>query len=360
MIIFIFIFILIIGLLIFVHELGHFIMAKRTGVAVEEFGLGFPPKIFSVKKGETIYSINLLPLGGFVKLYGEDGDNKENKNSFASKSVWQRSRIILAGVIMNLILGIILLAIGYILGLPTAVEKSMSTSKVQIIAINPSSPAEFIGLKIGDTIRELQAHPAFGGTKFTITDVEEFQKNIDQYKGSEVQLVIERGDSFLTFSLTPRQSPPSGEGPIGIGLANIAIVAYPWYEAIIRAVILVGTLVIAIFSALGSLLVGLVRSGQVVADIAGPVGIFTLTEQFSKLGFIYLLQLTALLTVNLAVINILPFPALDGGRLFFLLIEKIKKSPINQNTEKIINSLGFVFLILLMVIITFRDIIRLF
>lgn len=374
MIIFIFIFIFIIGLLIFVHELGHFIAAKRVGVAVEEFGLGFPPKLFSVKKGETIYSLNLLPLGGFVKLYGEDGNpagdappaspnfgeagGQDNSKSFAVKSVWQRSKIISAGVAMNLILGVVLLTVGYKLGLPTAVESRQvgTDTKVQIIAISPSSPAELVGLKMGDAIKELKTQ----NLEIKITDVKEFQTNINKYKGSEIELVVERGNSPLTFSLTPRENPPAGEGPIGVGLANVAIVAYPWYEAIIKAIVSVVTLVIAIFSALGSLLFGLFGSGHISADVTGPIGIFSLTEQFSKLGFVYLLQLMALLTVNLAVINILPFPALDGGRLLFLLIEKIKKSPVNQQTEKIINSWGFAFLILLMVIITFRDIIRLF
>lgn len=376
----IFIFIFIIGLLIFVHELGHFIAAKRAGVAVEEFGLGFPPRLFSIKKNETVYSLNLLPLGGFVKLYGEDGQVvkstscPENKGkSFVAKSVWQRSKIVLAGTTMNLILGIVLLAIGYKLGLPTAFEQATPNTKVQIIAVSPSSPAESIGLKIGDTVKEFQlslpdqqaenslvssVSPA--GGQFLVSDVKELQENIDKYKGQKIELKIERGNQIMNFSLIPRANPPVNEGPIGVGLANIGIMAYPWHEAIIKATVSVVALIVAIFSALGNLLLGLFGSGHVGADVTGPIGIFTLTEQFTKLGFVYLLQLTALLTINLAVINILPFPALDGGRLLFLLIEKIKKSPINQNTEKTINSLGFIFLILLMAIITFRDITKLF
>lgn len=349
-------FIIILGLLVFVHELGHFIMARRNGVRVEEFGLGFPPRIFSLKRGETIYSINLFPLGGFVKIYGEDGEGEINVDHFASKTIWQRSKIIVAGVVMNLILGWLLLSGGYSLGLPTAVEDGASGVRVQITGIAISSPAELASLKIGDIVESLRA----GDQKIIISGVEQFQKEINFWAGQTVELNILRGSKSYQFLITPRSDPPKGEGPLGVSLANMAVISYPWYEAVPRAFVTTLNLVAVILLALFKLLKDLLVSGQVSAELAGPVGIFNITGQFSKLGFVYLLQLTAMLTINLAVINILPLPALDGGRLALLALEKFRGAPLNNKTEKMINSIGFIFLIFLIVLVTVRDVIKLF
>jgi regulator of sigma E protease len=353
------IFIVILGVLIFVHELGHFLVAKKNGVRVDEFGFGFPPRIFSYKRGETTYSLNAIPLGGFVKILGEDGQEKSDPRSFGAKKIWRRALILVAGVAMNIILAISLLSIGNIIGFPTAAEDSQNISgaKVQILQIAPSSPAEIAGLKTGDTIINVNS---VQGDSQSVDKVAQVQNFSDQNKGQEIFLTIARGREVLTLKLVPRANPPAGEGAMGVELARIADVSLPWYRAIYEAFISTASLIWLIVKAIGFLLWQLVSRGQVSGDIAGPVGIFNLTGQAAQMGFVYILQLTVLLSINLAIINILPFPALDGGRLIFLLIEKIKGSPVSQKVERAVHSAGFIFLIILMILVTVRDVVRLF
>ena len=352
------VFILILGLLIFVHEFGHFIVAKRAGVKVEEFGFGFPPRIFGIKKGETIYSLNLLPIGGFVKIHGEEGkptDKQSPKGSdkgraFYNKPIRTRAVILVAGVTMNLLLAAFLLSIGYWLGLPAVIDDQttdLGGVRIQITQVAFDSPASQAGIKMGDIITQFNK-------------VGDMQKFVDEHKGQEITLTIQRGDKILEKTLVPRVNHPENEGPLGIALARTAIVSYPWYRALIMGITSTINLTWLIIAALGGLLWQLIMTGRLAIEIAGPVGIFNLTGQAAQLGFIYLLQLTALISINLAIINILPFPALDGGRLLFLAIEKIKGSPVSQKIERLTHTVGFVILILLMIAVTWRDIVRIF
>ncbi|MBL7155221.1 MAG: RIP metalloprotease RseP [Candidatus Portnoybacteria bacterium] len=358
------VFILILGLLIFVHEFGHFILAKRAGIRVEEFGFGFPPRIFGIRKGETLYSLNLLPIGGFVKIYGEDGKTasptkKDKARAFYSKPISTRAGILVAGVTMNLVLAAFLLSIGYWLGLPAVVDDQTTDligSRVQITQVAFDSPAEKAEIKMGDIIKQL----TINNKQLTINTVGEMQEFVEAHQGEEIIVVIQRGDEVLEKTLVPRVSPPENEGPLGVALARTAIVSYPWYRALIMGITSTVNLTWFIIVALGGLLWQLLMTGKLAIEIAGPVGIFNLTGQAAQLGFIYILQLTALISINLAIINILPFPALDGGRLLFLFIEKIKGSPVSQKIEKIAHTAGFVILILLMVAVTWRDVVRLF
>lgn len=362
MILTIIVFLLILGLLIFVHELGHFIMAKRAGAKIEEFGFGFPPRIFGRKIGETIYSLNLIPLGGFVKILGEGGEEKRNPRSFANKSIFQRFKILIAGVVMNLALAAVLLSIGFSLGLPTIIEgeeekkEGISQVKIQIVSVAPNSPAAAAGIKIGDEIERLEA----GSARLEVAETEEVQRFTKEYVGQEVILKIKRGNETLNLSLVPRKTPPEGEGPMGVALAKVALISYPWYQAIWLGFVTTLNLVFAFILAFGKLLKDLIFSGVLTAEISGPVGIAILTSQMTKLGFIYVLQFTAIISINLAIINAFPFPALDGGRILFLIIEKIKGSPVSQKLERIVHTAGFIFLMGLIVLITFRDIKRLF
>ncbi len=353
------VFIIILGILVFVHEVGHFVLAKKVGAKVEEFGFGFPPRILKIKKGGTIYSINAIPLGGFVKILGEDGEDKQNKYSFANKKIWQRFLILIAGVTMNFLLAAVLLSIAYGVGLPQAVgdEENFSQTKVQISLVVPGSPAEQSGLKIGDEIISLQGK---AGAIDNIIKTGQVIGFADANKGESMVINIKRGQEVVAANIIPRQNPPEGEGPMGIGLARVAMISYPWYESIWRGFASAGELTWLTIVGLGTLLWGFFQTGKMAADVYGPVGIFSLTGQAAQMGFIYLLQLAAILSLNLAVINALPFPALDGGRLLFLLIEKIKGSPVSQRTEKIVHSAGFAFLILLMAAVTLRDVVRLF
>lgn len=349
------VFILILGLLIFVHEFGHFIMAKRAGAKVEEFGFGFPPRIFGIKRGETIYSLNLIPLGGFVKILGESGEEKKNPRSFASKTIGQRAKMLSAGVIMNIILAAVLLSFGFAIGLPTVLDGidekvNLRQVQIQIAEVATDSPAEQAGLKMGDAILSVNGQP--------VEEIDQLQGLVNAQLGKEISLEISRGKERLTKQIIARQNPPAEEGAMGVALVKTALVSYPWYKSLWLGIVTTFSLLVTFIVAIFKLLWNLITTGQLMVDISGPVGIAVLTNQVTKLGFIYILQFTALLSINLAIINALPFPALDGGRLLFLLIEKIKGSPVSQKVEKGFHTAGFLLLIILMIAITWRDITR--
>ena len=367
------VFILTLGILIFSHEFGHFISAKKMGIKVEEFGFGFPPRIFGIKKGGTIYSLNLIPVGGFVKIYGEEQPKigrkikaKINKKAFYSRPIWQRALVLVMGVVMNLFLAAILLSVVHGIGVPTIIDNSslqaMPTGRqakniqIQIVEVAKNSPAEMAGIKIGDAIKEIKFKDAVTG----VVEVDDVQEFIAQYAGEEITVVIQRGKEVFEKTIIPRISPPEGEGPIGIALAKTGTISYPWYRAILEGFKTTGRLVINFIVLFYELIKNLILRGALIGEIAGPIGIAVLTSQMTKLGFVYILQFIAIISINLAIINAIPFPALDGGRLLFLLIEKIKGSPVNARVERLVNSVGFALLIALMIFVTFRDITRLF
>ncbi|MCX6766263.1 MAG: RIP metalloprotease RseP [Candidatus Moranbacteria bacterium] len=371
------IFIIILGLLVFVHELGHFLVARRNGVMAEEFGFGFPPRIFGLfktKNGkrklvwgskevvstDTIYSVNWIPLGGFVKIMGEDGEEKRDPKSFASKSAFTRTRILAAGVAMNFLLAAVLLSIGYFVGIPQAVDDTVAgnlkNEKIQIIETIPGTPASQMGIQVGDQIVGAVEENDQVARFNTIEDVQNY---INAKKGQEIRLDVKRGNETLDLTGTPRTDFPASEGALGISLVKTAIVSYPWYESIWRGVQTTVDLAGMIIVAFGNLLWKLITGHSVGMDVSGPVGIAVFTGQVAKLGFIYILQFTALLSVNLAIINILPIPALDGGRILFIIIEKLKGKPVSQKFEARAHNIGFALLITLMVAVTFRDVARL-
>ena len=353
------IFFLILGLLIFVHEFGHFIAAKRAGAKVEEFGLGLPPRIFGIKRGETIYSLNWLPIGGFCKILGEGGEKKNDPRSMASKSIGQRAKIFAAGVSMNFALAVVLLIIGYTIGLPSIIKDdqvgNVRDPKVQIVEVVKNSPAEKAGLKVGDAIVKVKSQKS---KVKNIESVESMQNFIDGNKGEEVILGIKRGDEELEIAAVPRENFPEGQGPLGIGLAETGIVSYPIHKAIWMGITSTINLTITIIFLFGGLLWSLISTGAGNIDVAGPVGIAVLTGQVTQMGFIYVLQFTALISINLALINIFPFPGLDGGHLLFLAIEKIKGRPVRREVLNTINNIGFILLMLLILVVTFRDFVR--
>lgn len=354
--------ILILGILIFAHELGHFVSAKKAGVKVEEFGFGFPPRIFSFKKGETTYSLNLVPIGGFVKIYGEERDEKETKSKFAfyNKPAWVRAIILMAGVFMNLVIAAIFLAIVNGIGIPTIIENGQEISakniQIQIIEVVKNSPAEAAGIKIGDSIQEI----SFGTESLAVGTIEEVQNFISLHIEEKIQIKIRRGDEEIITSVVPRSNPPEGEGATGIAMAKTGLVSHPWYEAIWLGIKTTGELVVTMIGLFYLLIKTLILKGTMIGEVAGPVGIYNMTTHMVKLGWVYVLQFAAILSINLAILNALPFPALDGGRLLFLLIEKIKGKPIKFKTERTANAIGFAILILLMIVVTFRDVIKLF
>lgn len=374
------VFLIVLSALVLAHELGHFMTARKFGVTAEEFGLGFPPRIFGVqiwkelnkkasswrlirgareltdedKKYGTVYSLNWLPLGGFVKIKGENGEGENEPDSFASRPVWQRAVMLSAGVIMNIILAMVLIIVGFMVGLPQSLDSgldaraSVSDRKIQIVQVIKGSPAESAELKIGDEIIGID------NNKFS--NFEELQNYVNSKIGLELDYKIKRGQVLLDKPITPVLMPETGKGGIGVALSETGIVRYPWHLAIWEGFKTTFVLIWLIIAAFYELIKGLIFGQGVTADLAGPVGIATITGQVARMGLVYLMQFTALLSVNLAVINFLPFPALDGGRFLFLIIEKIKRAPVKREVENLIHNIGFVLLMLLVLVVTFRDV----
>lgn len=361
------VFIIILAFLILVHEWGHFWTARKSGVKVEEFGFGFPPRLWGFKWKGTLFSINLIPLGGFVRIFGEDDNEKKEEGSFAAQPIHRRAKIIAAGVIMNLLSAFILLSFVQALGVPTVFEGSVPENSanpiISIVDISPNSPAEKSGLRAGDGILEIKVKDELFKTAEVINKrsaLDEFGLFIRNHAGESLVLNIKRGKDTLNIEVTPRVEPPIGEGALGIAMAKTVIVKQPLYlapwEGLKITIRLTGIFVVAI----GGILKELFVSGTLTESIAGPVGIVKITAQTIPLGSAFLLQLIAILSINIALINALPFPALDGGRLLFLLIEKIRGRPVKKEIEQWVNTFGFFLLILFMIVVTIKDINRFF
>jgi regulator of sigma E protease len=347
----------VLGVIVFVHELGHFATAKFFGVKVEEFGLGFPPKIWGKKKGETEYTLNWIPLGGFVRIMGEDGDSREDPRSFGAKPVWQRTIILAAGVMMNFLLAIVLFSIVFMSGYPTDIsgmkaDQIPADAKVyvQVADVAKGSPAESAGIQPMDKILKI------GGTEVKdVTDVQNYAKaNPD----TNATLTIERQNQTLEKTVNIRKDYPAGEGAIGISLAKTAIIHYPFFSAIKEGILYTWDLTKFITEYLFYTVQQLVTTGGTTAQVSGPLGMVSMTGQAVQLGLMVVLNFIALISVNLGIINILPLPALDGGRILFLIVEKIKGSPVSQELEGRIHNAGFMALMLLMVVVTFQDVMR--
>lgn len=341
----------VLAVLVLSHEFGHFIVAKKSGIRVDEFGFGFPPRLFGFKKGETAYSFNLIPFGGFVKIRGEDGGDGGDSGSFASKSIGTRALVIVAGVIFNIILAWFLISAGYMAGMPTSVGAVLSgteikNGKVIILEIQDNSPAKTVGLQPGDEL-------------VGFASVEEAQKFILENKGKETEINYKRGDEISSVKLIPRVNPPAGQGAIGIAMDEIGTIKFSWYKSIWEGLKTTFFLLIAVAQSIFYFIYSAVKGAGGLDQVMGPVGIVGITGTAAKFGFVYLLGFISMLSVNLAVINILPLPALDGGRLIFLLIEKIKGSPVSPKVSSITHGIGMAFLLILMLAITYRDILKL-
>lgn len=355
-------FFIVLAVLILSHEFGHFISAKLSGVRVEEFGFGFPPRIWSAKKDETIYSINLIPFGGFVKIYGEEGGESKNKKSFSSKPIYIRALILAAGVFFNLFLAWPFLSAGYLIGVPMSMENNnfsgswIAEKGVMVVQVQEKTPAEKAGLQAGDFL--LQIISLQDNKILNVKDVKEVQDFIKNYAGTEVKVNYQRsGEKFSTLA-TPSVNPEEGRGSLGIMMDKIGIAKYPFGQAVwkglkstFRLTGLVAQNIFYFFSTLFS-------EKSMISQVAGPIGIASIIGSATQAGLSYLLQLVALLSINLALINFIPFPALDGGRVLFLIIEFIRGRPINQKFSNIANNIGFAILILLMIVITYQDILR--
>ncbi len=365
------IFILILGVLVVVHEAGHFFVARKNGVTVEEFGFGIPPRIFGVwrdaarkwhfvtkvdennKPPATVYSLNWLPIGGFVKIKGEEGE-ATGPDSFSQKKLWQRSIIVAAGVVMNFLLTIVLLSIGFGIGIPTALDgatipgATIRDRHIEITTILKSSPAATAGLIAGDTIMSIDGH--------AFNDLETARTYIKEAGDKPLTLIVKRDGTTKTIVATTAFLQEINSRGLGIGLVETALVSFPWYSAVGHGVTETFQMFGEIVSSFYHVFKDIFAGRGVSADLSGPVGIAVLTGKVARLGFVYILQFAAMLSLNLAFINAIPFPALDGGRLLFFAIEKIKGKPVSKKAENMAHTIGFFILLGLILLVTVRDI----
>lgn len=355
-------FISLISLLV-LHEFGHFILAKRFGVKVEEFGVGYPPRIFGKKIGETVYSVNLLPFGAFIRVPGEiGGKEKEDERSFSKQSVRRRVMIMLGGVVSFWIMASLIFTIVFNLGAPMAAEDNENTGfnnlQVQIAAISSDSPASKAGLKPGDRIIKI-TNPV-SQNEITVYKVKEVQDFMESNKGQELVLTAQRAREIFEAKITPRAFPPAGEGPLGVALVRMGEKTYPWWQTLWHGIYQTWNLTLAVFQGYYQALSNVFQGQPSGVQFTGPVGIFHLMGQASQMGFSYFLNFIGLISIYLAVFNILPIPATDGGKLIFLGIEFLRKKPIAPKIEQGITTAFFMALIGLMVLVTIKDVIRIF
>ncbi len=349
------------GLLILLHELGHFVFAKKFGVKVEEFGMFLPPRLWGKKIGETIYSINWIPFGGFVKMQGEDDNAQKEPRSFASKPVWQRAIIIAAGVISFWLISIILLSAVFMSGAVEAVDDDdpAADAKVQIISVAGGSPASSAGILTGDIVKGIK----IDGQLTPIDKVAQVQEAAAVFGGREMILEVDRaGEGVVEIVLTPRENPPAGEGAMGVGLARTAQKSYSFFSAIGNGAVVTWKMTLGVFDGWGQIIGRLVKNEGMPpgAELVGPIGIVGLMSNQAQMGWNYYLQFVAMISVYLAVLNALPIPALDGGRLMFLGLEAIRRKPVPEKIEQSLTAACYGLLMLLMAVVIVKDVMRLF
>lgn len=351
-------FLLILVVLILVHEYGHFVTAKWIGVKVEEFGIGYPPRALKLGtlKG-TLFSLNWIPFGGFVKIFGEQKENDTDKDNeaFYSKPKRKQAIVLVAGVVANFILAWILISTSFFLGTPVAADVNDTSIKEQRLVftqILDETPASDSGLKVGDEILEV----VIAGNSFYPQMPEDFQNTVVSSEGKDINIKIKRSGNEKDILLKPEYDGASSKSRIGVSIERIGVKKVNIFVAVWEGLKTSGKITWATLVAFGTLIYGAVTGTADFSQITGPVGIVKAVGDASGFGLSYLLSFTALISINLVIINLLPIPALDGGRLMFLVIEKIRGKNIKVKTAQIANTIGFFALILLMIVVTFKDI----
>jgi regulator of sigma E protease len=329
-------------LLVFVHELGHFVTAKLAGITVREFGFGYPPRLFGVNFKGTLYSVNLLPLGGFTRMEGEDGGEASamNPGSFASKSKRVRTLVLAAGSLMNALLAPLLLTSVFLIGMPTP------NGNVQIAAIQPGSPAADAGFQPNDVVTQVQGQP--------VHSLDDFKNQVQFRLGQATTFSVTRNGQPATLTLTPRENPPEGQGSVGVAIREEVVTKqYPIWTAFGLGV----KNAVFIFAAIWTGLIETVR-GIVAPEFLGPVGIASVTGQVAEMGAVYLLQFAAFLSLNLAIFNLLPLPALDGGRILFVAIEAVRGRRVDPKKEGFVHMIGMILLIAFIAVVSYHDLLN--
>lgn len=341
-------------ILMIIHEFGHFIIAKKFGVKVEEFGIGYPPRIFGKQFGETLYSVNLVPLGAFVKIYGEEGlpaqaGDVDDYRSFSNLLIWKRILICLGGVIAFWIAAAIIFSVVFYIGADVPIGDQnipgINDTRIQILEVQKDSPADMAGIQSGDELVGFN----------TVADFKQF---VQESKGKSVVLNIKRNSEAMSVSLIPRVSYPADQGPTGVSLERIAhiIKRHAWYEAPFQGILYTGEVTWKALVAICHFFAGLFNGTGVPkeAQLAGPIGITIFLSRAVEYGTGFFLYFIGSLTVLLAIFNLFPIPALDGGKLIFLIIEKIMKKPVPVKWEQGITIFCFVALISMSLFITVK------
>ncbi len=340
--------------LMVLHELGHFLVAKKFGVKVEEFGVGIPPRIFGKKIGETVYSLNLLPIGAFVKIYGED-EKVKDKRSFSEKSIFQRMLILLGGVIAFWIVAFFVLTAISMIGLPTSISDDVHAlnAEVMITKVIPESPAQKSGIMMGDIIKKIKS----GEEEVDINKTKQVNEFLANRQESEVEVILKRQGEEIKAVVEPDK-----EDTIGVYLTRTVIEKLPFYKAPVKGLVMTGNMTYMIVSTLTDTARKAIKKEPLPSEVrvAGPVAIVGEVFVGAIQGglFDYLLMI-AVLSISLAIFNLLPIPALDGGRIVLLIAEKIKGSPLNPKVEKGAIAFSFFLLVGLLIFITIYDIQRL-
>lgn len=358
------IFLLILAILIFVHELGHFLVAKKFGIRVDEFAIGFPPKLWSKKYGETNYAINLIPFGGYVKIFGENPDDEstngpDKERSFVNVSRIKQASVLISGITFNVLFAWIILSISFMSGLTTSTQDSYASyiknPHTIIIATQANSPARLAGLNGGETILSLETSNKKIET-ITVAGVQDFIANSNE----PITLNYKIGNVSKSTILTATEGIVGGKKAIGIAMDSIGVVKLPPHKAFYEGAILTGMTTKNVAIGLYKFIFDAFKGKADFSQVTGPIGIVGLVGEASTLGVVYLMSFSAFISLNLAVINIIPFPALDGGRLLFVAIEAIKRKSISPKIANALNGIGFALLILLMLVVTYKDIVKMF
>lgn len=354
------IFIAILVALIWVHELGHFSVAKLFGIRVDEFAIGFPPRLFTVQWGQTRYSFNLVLVGGYVSIYGENPGEGDDPRSLARKNRGIQAAVLVAGVFFNVVFAWLLLAGGYMAGLPTNEESNtfgdVAGAKPTVVALIPDSPAAKAGLLSNDIVRTAETATA---QLHADADAVEVQAFIAAHPEETVLLHIEREGAMHTIAARPADGIVAGRKALGVQLSDIGILKLPIHLALGEAAVTTYELTVATAQGLGGLIAGALGGSGSFDDVAGPIGIASVGSEAVQTGAVATLFITVLISINLAIVNLLPIPGLDGGRLFILLIESVIRRPVAPHLVTRFTLAGFALILVLFVLVSINDISRL-
>jgi len=356
-------FILLLIVLILVHEFGHFSVAKFFGIRVDEFGIFFPPRLFAWKRGETEYSFNALPFGGFVKIFGESASEENvqsDPRSLVCKPRLVQAAVIVAGVVFNILFAWAALSAAYVYGLPTSVEHKgvgqVQDARVTLTSVLPGSPAAQAGLLAEDVIVGVQT----GTAELPMgANADALQAFIAAHQNESLVLTVARLGEEKTFLAKPTEGLVAGQKAIGVSLDDVGMLQLPVHLALVQGAVLTCQMTVGTAVGLGNFFYSIVTGTANWSGVAGPIGIAGIGASAVQDGFIATVILMSLISINLAIINLLPIPGLDGGRLLFIIIESIIRRPISEKLSLRLTIMGFALLAMLMIVVSFHDILRL-